>query len=139
MPTSVKDSVAVKVWFTDDDIWVKLDDGRQIGVPIRPYCQPRRSSESPSKSPAVDVGYIGTISTRISRYKALFWTSQIGPTNTDVSLTAFLRTMLGYAHLRCIQSADSESGKGALYCSSKTNCSPCLRFNTSSFVLDNAH
>ncbi len=47
MPTSDKDSVAVKAWFTEKDFWVQLDDGRQIGVPLTFY--PRLLEASPDQ------------------------------------------------------------------------------------------
>jgi len=37
MSTLTKESLAVRVWFDDDNIWVQLDDGRQIGVPLAYY------------------------------------------------------------------------------------------------------
>jgi len=34
MSTLTKDALAVRVWFDEDNLWVHLDDGRQIGVPL---------------------------------------------------------------------------------------------------------
>ncbi len=45
MHTLTKEYVAVKVWFDADSIWVKLDDGRQLGVPLAYY--PRLLGASP--------------------------------------------------------------------------------------------
>ena len=37
MSTLTKGAVAVRVWFDEDHIWVQLDDGRQVGVPLAFY------------------------------------------------------------------------------------------------------
>lgn len=37
MSTLVKDAAAIKVWFDEDHIWLRLDDGRQIGIPLAYY------------------------------------------------------------------------------------------------------
>ncbi len=37
MATLTKDATATRVWFDDDNLWVLLDDGRQIGVPLAWY------------------------------------------------------------------------------------------------------
>ncbi len=37
MSTLTKNFLAIRVWFDTDNIWVQLDDGRQIGVPLAFY------------------------------------------------------------------------------------------------------
>lgn len=37
MSTLVYDVRAVKVWFDDDDIWLGLEDGRQVSAPLAFY------------------------------------------------------------------------------------------------------
>lgn len=37
MSTLVHEVRAVKVWFDDDNIWLQLDDGRQVATPLSFY------------------------------------------------------------------------------------------------------
>ena len=37
MNISISQIKAVKVWFDDDNIWVRLEDGRQVSAPLAFY------------------------------------------------------------------------------------------------------
>ncbi len=47
MNTSVSDALAKKVRFDQDTMWVELEDGRQLGVPLAYF--PRLLNAAPSK------------------------------------------------------------------------------------------
>jgi hypothetical protein len=53
MSTLTKDSVAVRVWFAEDSIWLRLDDGRQVGVPLAFY--PRLLAATPEQRNAFEM------------------------------------------------------------------------------------
>lgn len=53
MGTLIKDAVAIRVWFDDDSIWLQLDDGRQIGVPLAFY--PRLLKATPEQRLAFEI------------------------------------------------------------------------------------
>lgn len=50
-------SAAKKVWFDDYTMWVDLDDGRTIGVPLAWF--PRLLDATPTQREAVRIGYGG--------------------------------------------------------------------------------
>ena len=53
MPTSA----AKKVWFDDYTMWVDLDDGRTLGIPLAWF--PRLLDATPEQRNAVRIGYAG--------------------------------------------------------------------------------
>lgn len=44
MNTSVLETRAAKVWFDEDSLWVLLQDGRQVAVPLSFFPRLRRAS-----------------------------------------------------------------------------------------------
>lgn len=53
MSILVETALAQKVWFDEDNIWVLLTDGRQIGVPLAYY--PRLLNATPEQRSVFEV------------------------------------------------------------------------------------
>jgi len=58
MSTSIRDASAVECWFDDENLWIRLKDGRQLSVPLVFY--PRLYYASPEQRAQVHLSGNGT-------------------------------------------------------------------------------
>ena len=58
MSTSASKPSATRVWFDEDNLWVELSDGRQLGVPLAYF--PRLHGASPKQRERFEMSGNGT-------------------------------------------------------------------------------